>query len=148
MSTGGILSSSSASSTSSSYGSSTSSAIHQPEPAYHPMTASQPVTVTSADGTVQHPGQQVRHGVESIGTTVNHALASVTKGVGDALGLHHDTPAVVVSNHNPNNTGQRSACNTQQQTATRRAAHCSAHSLLSSQSSTGSAIDATDSLMH
>ena len=62
-------------------------------------------TTSSADGTVHHPGANVREGVAEIGSTVNHALASVAKGVGNALGVHHDQPAVVVTNHNPNVNG-------------------------------------------
>lgn len=78
--------------------SSVGSTVHQPEATYHPMTSHAPVTVTGSDGTVHHPGQSVREGVSEIGTTVNHALASVAKGVGNAIGLHHNQPAVVVTN--------------------------------------------------
>ena len=81
----------------------------EPEPTYHPMTSHAPITVTGSDGTVQHPGQSVREGVAGIGSTINHALAGVARGVGDAVGLHHNQPAVVVGNHNPNVNGDNAA---------------------------------------
>jgi len=99
---------SSASSTTSGSTTTSSSAVHQPEATYHPVTSHAPVTVTGSDGTVHHPGQSVREGVSEIGTTVNHALASVAKGVGNALGMHSDKPAVVVTN-NPDAHGSTTA---------------------------------------
>ena len=72
---------------------------HQPAAAYQPMTSQAPITVTSSDGTVQHPGASVQAGVAGMAATVNHALASVAHGVGNAIGINQGTPAVIVTNH-------------------------------------------------
>ena len=102
---------------------STASSVHKPEPIYNSLTSQAPLTVTSADGTVQHPGEHVREGVAGIGSTVNHALASVAHGVGNALGLTQATPAVVVTNH-PTTAGQHTHTHTLQGT---QAQHPSQH---------------------